>query len=64
MADADQFEVVVEHAEYGVATEVDRADIVLDHVVGHHLAEAQQAVLFVEREKVGEHLLTVFEASS
>ena len=34
-------------------------DVVLDHVIRHDLAEAQQAVVFVEREKMGEETLAV-----
>lgn len=59
MADADQLERVIEHAEHGIASEVHRADIVLDHVIGHRLAEAQQAIFLAERKKMGEQLLAV-----
>ena len=34
-------------------------DVVLDHVVRHDLAEAQQAIIFVEREEMGEETLTI-----
>ena len=59
MADADEFQLFVEDAEYGVVGEIDVPDVVLDHVIRHDLAEAQQAVVFVEGEEVRQQTLTV-----
>ncbi|VVD30559.1 protein of unknown function [Paraburkholderia dioscoreae] len=59
VADAGQLQLAVEDAENGVAREVDRADVVFDHMVRHDLAEAQQAVVFVEREEVGKQPFAV-----
>ena len=59
MAGADEAQFVVEDAEDGVVCEIEVADVVVDHVVRHDLAETQQAIIFVEREKMGEETLTV-----
>jgi hypothetical protein len=54
VADAGELQLTIEHAEDRIAREIDRADVVFNDVVRHDLAEAQKAVVFVEREEVGQ----------
>ncbi|CAG9191507.1 hypothetical protein BCAR13_1040052 [Paraburkholderia caribensis] len=62
MADADQLQMAVEHAEHGIAAEIQHANVVFDDVVRRDLTEAQQAIVFVEFEEVSEQTLAVFLA--
>jgi len=48
----DQRQVVAHHAEERVTVEVDAGDIALHHAVADRRAEAQPAVLTVERNQV------------
>ncbi len=52
VTDAHQLQLVIEHAEDGVAREVDGPDVVFNDMVRHDLAEPEEAVVFVQRQKV------------
>src|ERR1700712_1943023 len=60
MADANQVQRFIENAENGIARKVDIRDVVLDHAIRHDLAEAQQTVVFVKRQKVGHQALAIY----
>ncbi|BCF98673.1 hypothetical protein PPGU19_032420 [Paraburkholderia sp. PGU19] len=62
MGDADQLQMTVEHAEHGVAAEIQHANVVFDDVVRRDLTEAKQAIVFVEFKEVSEQTLAVFLA--
>jgi len=55
VADADQLEYVVEHAEHDVARKIDLVHVGVDLLVRQDGAEAQQAVALVERQEMLEH---------
>src|SRR5271170_735420 len=48
MPNADQDQSIVEDAKNRVAREVDVRHVVFNYAIGHDLAEAQKAVVFVE----------------
>ena len=51
--------MLVEYAENRIARKIDIRDVVLDHTIRHDLAEAQEAVVFVEGEEVGEQAFAI-----
>jgi hypothetical protein len=59
MTDASELQLTIEHAENRVAREIDRADVVFNDVVRYDLAEAQKAVVFAEREEVGQQSFAI-----
>ena len=63
MRHGDQFEAAVEDAEHLVALEVDRVDVVADLRIGGGKAEAQVAVVLVERQQVRPDAVAVARVS-
>src|SRR5471032_1474302 len=59
VADANHVQLFVEHAEHGIAREIDIRDVILDHTIRHDLAKAQETVVFIESEEVLEETFAV-----